>query len=92
MLLTNQWVRWAAVAVVPHLLGTFGVLVFAPHLAFMPQFPLLSMDGEFVVKNLVLLAAAAVIWLEAVPTTQTERNTKLARFEHLPVSLRADSR
>jgi putative oxidoreductase len=53
---------WTAAAVVFHLVSTFGVLVFSPQLAFAPQFPCLTMTGEFVVKNLVLLAAAGVLW------------------------------
>ena len=71
LLITGRWIRWAAAALVPHLVGTFGVLLLAPQLAFAPRFPLLSMDGEFVIKNLVLLAAVAVIWLDAAPTRRT---------------------
>lgn len=57
-LLSGVWTRWAAAAVVFHLLGTFGVLIFAPQTSFYPVFPFLTMDGEFVIKNLVLMAAA----------------------------------
>jgi putative oxidoreductase len=87
MLLTGRWVRWAAVALIPHLAGTFGVLLFAPQLAFTPRFPLLSMDGEFVIKNLVLLAAVAVIWLDAAPTRQPGSDTQLGRFDRMDSSL-----
>jgi putative oxidoreductase len=58
LLLAGLWKRWTAAAVFFHLLGTFGVLVFAPHIAFYPWFPFLTIDGEFVIKNLVLMAAA----------------------------------
>ncbi|MFJ3901601.1 hypothetical protein [Streptomyces sp. NPDC090025] len=45
-----------------HLLGTFAVLVLTPHAAFDHANPLLlTMVGEFVVKNVVLLAAAVVV-------------------------------
>ncbi|WMX44369.1 DoxX family protein [Streptomyces roseicoloratus] len=45
-----------------HLLGTFAVLVLTPHLAFDHGNPvLLTLVGEFVVKNVVLLAAAVVL-------------------------------
>jgi uncharacterized membrane protein YkgB len=87
MLLTGRWVRWTAVALIPHLVGTFGVLFFAPQLAFAPRFPLLSMDGEFVIKNLVLLAVVAVIWLDAASTTQPGIDTQLGRFDRLDISL-----
>jgi uncharacterized membrane protein YkgB len=53
-------------AVVPvmvaHLMGTFGVLVMEPGLAFQHGNPLLlTTIGEFVVKNVVFIAAALVI-------------------------------
>ncbi|KKZ69349.1 hypothetical protein [Streptomyces showdoensis] len=45
-----------------HLLGTFAVLLVTPRLAFDHANPLLlTMVGEFVVKNVVLLAAAVVL-------------------------------
>lgn len=68
VLLIGVWKRWAAAAVVLHLLGTFGVLASSPHVAFLPRFPFLTMEGEFVVKNLVLLAAGAALWLEVSKT------------------------
>lgn len=44
------------------LLGTFAVLVLLPHVAFQGGNPLLlTVEGEFVVKNLVLIAAGIVI-------------------------------
>jgi putative oxidoreductase len=47
---------------VGHLAGTFLVLVTQPEVAFMHSNPLqLSMTGEFVVKNLVLIAAGLVL-------------------------------
>jgi putative oxidoreductase len=50
---------------VVHMLGTFGVLVVQPGLAFQHGNPfLLTATGEFVIKNLVLLSAglAVVCW------------------------------
>lgn len=44
------------------LAGTFSVLLVNPHIAFQGGNPLLlTMEGEFVVKNLVLIAAGLVI-------------------------------
>jgi uncharacterized membrane protein YkgB len=62
----------ALVAALPvlgaHLCGTFGVLLLMPGSAFQGGNPLmLTMVGEFVVKNLVLLAAVLVV------TTGTRR-------------------
>jgi putative oxidoreductase len=55
-------VRLVAALTVLHLLGTFLVLVVQPAVAFRHGNPLLlSATGEFVVKNLVLLAAALVV-------------------------------
>jgi putative oxidoreductase len=75
MLLVNLWPRLAAVLIIFHLLGTFGVLVFAPHLAFINGFPFLSLDGEFVVKNLVLIAAAVALLFWPVSGAQAEKPT-----------------
>jgi uncharacterized membrane protein YkgB len=63
-LLVGLWTRWAAGAAVLHLLGTFGLFFVAPRIAFLPIFPFLTLEGEFVLKNLVLLAAAVAIWSE----------------------------
>lgn len=55
-------------AAVVHLLGTFGTLILAPTTVFLDSFPYLTMEGEFVVKNLVLLAALYAIWKLEVQT------------------------
>lgn len=53
-------VTLSAWAMVGHLLvATFGVLI-SPQ-AFIDHFPLLSVAGEFVVKNIVLIAGALVL-------------------------------
>ncbi len=41
--------------------GTFLVILIAPHLVFAPYFPILTLEGEFIVKNLVLISAGFVI-------------------------------
>ena len=47
---------------VAHMIGTFGVLVMVPEVAFQSGNPLqLTVEGEFVVKNLVLISAALVV-------------------------------
>jgi uncharacterized membrane protein YkgB len=55
-------VRLVAALTALHLLGTFLVLVVQPAVAFRQGNPLLlTVMGEFVLKNLVLLAAALVV-------------------------------
>ena len=51
----------AAAWILAHLAGTFGAMALVPHLVFKPYFPVLTLEGEFVVKNLVFAAAAVVI-------------------------------
>lgn len=46
-----------------HLAGTFLVFVTAPDMMFSPAFPILTVTGEFVLKNIVLVAAALVALL-----------------------------
>src|SRR3989454_6092580 len=65
MLLAGVWKRWTAASALMHLIGTFSVVFSSPQTAFRPAFPILTMEGEFVVKNLVLLAAAGTLWLLA---------------------------
>ena len=55
-------------AAVLHLLGTFLVLLVRPDVAFVDGNPLLpSVEGEYVIKNLVLLAATASLALHSLP-------------------------
>src|SRR3989442_6016007 len=65
MLLAGVWKRWTAALAVMHLIGTFSVVFSSPQTAFRPSFPILTMEGEFVVKTLVLIAAAGTPWLLA---------------------------
>jgi len=54
--------RWVAAVALTHLLGTFLVLVVQPQAAFQEGNPLLlTTEGEFVVKNLVLITACLVL-------------------------------
>jgi hypothetical protein len=53
-----------------------GVLVLSPQTTFLPHFPFLTMEGEFVVKNLVLLGAAGALWLGHRAATSNTRPLK----------------
>ena len=63
VLLAGIWKRWSASACILHLAGTLGLLVFCPREVFHPGFPALTMEGEFVLKNLVLIAASGALWV-----------------------------
>jgi putative oxidoreductase len=61
-LIIGRWLTLVAVALVGHLCGTFLVLVMEPGIAFQHGNPLLlTTEGEFVAKNLVLISAALVL-------------------------------
>lgn len=50
-----------------HILGTFGAVVLNPSMFVMNNNPLiLSLEGEFVIKNLILLSSAFVLYKELV--------------------------
>jgi putative oxidoreductase len=67
-LLVGRLMRLALPLLVLQMAGTFLVLVLLPDLAFRDGNPLLlTVEGEFVVKNLVLLSAGLVIGSRLAP-------------------------
>jgi putative oxidoreductase len=63
-LLLGRWLPVVLAGVALQLSGTFLVLLLRPDVAFVDGNPLrLSVEGEYVVKNLVLLAATAALAL-----------------------------
>jgi uncharacterized membrane protein YkgB len=67
-LLSGRLIRVALPLLVLQMVGTFLVLVLLPDVAFRDGNPLLlSVEGEFVVKNLVLLSGALVIGSRLAP-------------------------
>lgn len=62
LLLAARLLRTALLLLWLQMLGTFGVLVLLPQVAFQGGNPLLlTVEGEFVVKNLILVAAGIVV-------------------------------
>ncbi|WP_394847499.1 hypothetical protein LZC95_08545 [Pendulispora brunnea] len=61
--LVAAWqLRWVVTAMVAHLCGTFLVFVTQPNVAFQHGNPLLlTTEGEFVFKNIVLITAGLVV-------------------------------
>ena len=53
--------RFAAGIAILHLLGTISVACINPGILFAPYFPVLTMEGEFIVKNFILISAFLII-------------------------------
>jgi putative oxidoreductase len=72
-LLIGRWMPVFLGAAALQLSGTFLVLLLRPDVAFVDGNPLLlSVEGEYVVKNLVLLAATASLALNSLDTQPAE--------------------
>ena len=68
LLLGKRTRRWGVVLLLLQMLGIFGGLLLHPEIYFSSGKPyLLTMAGEFVIKNLVLLAAAYILWEASRP-------------------------
>jgi putative oxidoreductase len=62
LLIANRFLRVALALFAAQMLGTFSVLLLLPNVAFQDGNPfLLTVEGEFVVKNVVLIAAGMVL-------------------------------
>ncbi len=61
LLISNKLVSITHVALFLHLIGTFSVFVFGWDMMFDPHFPVLNLQGEFVVKNLILVSSGLVV-------------------------------
>ncbi|OHA21367.1 MAG: hypothetical protein A2849_00005 [Candidatus Taylorbacteria bacterium RIFCSPHIGHO2_01_FULL_51_15] len=62
-LISNAFAKTTHLILIFHLLGTFTVFITAPEIMFDPQFPFLTLAGEFVVKNLSLAMGGIVVIL-----------------------------
>jgi uncharacterized membrane protein YkgB len=60
-LLVPGFSRLAATLMVVHLLCTLSLVFTSPSLVFAPSFPVLTMEGEFLAKNLVLISAGLTV-------------------------------
>jgi len=61
MLLSNRARFLTHLLLVLHLLGTFSTFIFGWHVIFDPYFPILTLAGEFVVKNFILVMSGLVV-------------------------------
>ncbi|OIJ65009.1 DoxX family membrane protein [Streptomyces mangrovisoli] len=86
--LTGRALLYAAPVFTLHMAGTFGVLLFVPGQAFVDhQLWELTMTGEFVVKNLVLLTAGLLVCLATVPTSPSFASRVPDPAQRLPESV-----
>ena len=60
-LLCNAFYKPTHAILIFHLIGTFTVFISAPQLMFAPHFPMLTLAGEFVIKNIVLAMGGVVV-------------------------------
>jgi len=60
-LLVPRLSRVAAALMIIHLLCTLNLVFISPSLVFAPSFPVLTMQGEFLAKNLVLISAGMTV-------------------------------
>lgn len=60
-LLSNVFRNFTHTVLILHLAGTFITFITGPELMFQPNFPILTLEGEFVFKNLVLAFAGLVV-------------------------------
>ena len=60
-LLVDRLSKPAAALMILHLLGTLSVVWVSPALVFAPAFPVLTMAGEFLAKNVVFIMAGLVV-------------------------------
>ncbi|MDO8483167.1 MAG: hypothetical protein Q7S86_05125 [bacterium] len=61
LLLVNWLLIFTHTVLLFHLLGTFSTFVFGWHVVFEPSFPVLSLGGEFVVKNMALAVSGLLV-------------------------------
>lgn len=79
-LIAGRWLTATTMTLVMHLSGTFLVLVTQPAIAFQHNNPLLlTTEGEFVVKNLVLIAAGVVLAARLGPAEHSTAGAAAAR-------------
>lgn len=61
LLLAHRFLVFACIALALHLAGTFSTFIFGWGVVFNPHFPVLSLAGEFVVKNITLAISGLVV-------------------------------
>lgn len=70
--LANRFVKIAAIVMIVHLIISTGSVIITQ--GFAPRFPVLSLAGEFAVKNLVLISAGLVLLAEKAEKSHKKGN------------------
>lgn len=84
LLTSGTFVRIALPALAMHLAGTFSTFVLAPHLMFSDGNPLLlTANGEFVLKNVVLIAATLALIAHTSQIAEPSSDTRYAPLDEL---------
>lgn len=84
-LMVGYRLGWVCAAMVAHLVGTFLTVVMAPDALFHGNPFMLTMEGEFVAKNLVLITAALVIASRSRPAEPVEAPAAAMAESHASV-------
>lgn len=61
LLISNSFLTLTYGVILLHLVGTFTAFIFGWDILFSPHFPILTISGEFVMKNLVLIFSSLVM-------------------------------
>ena len=67
--LLNFQKRWSIRIATVHMFLTFTPLYFFPELIFNDNIFSLTLVGQYIIKNLIILGALGVLWLETIPTS-----------------------
>ncbi|MDO8564782.1 MAG: hypothetical protein Q7R88_02185 [bacterium] len=76
LLLLNRFVFVTHTFLVLHLVGTFSTFIFGWDVVFSPHFPILTLAGEFVLKNLTLVVAGLVVLAHESGKRKTDPSTR----------------
>lgn len=62
LLITGKYVKGALLLLFPHMICTFAPFVFSPQETFRVVPYGLTLAGQYIIKNIVIITAAVVIW------------------------------
>lgn len=70
-LLLGKYLKLILPLLILHLLSTLLIFIKNVNIVFRPYFPILTLEGEFVLKNIVLIAVALIIFAK-INTSETK--------------------
>lgn len=57
----GRYLKFFAILMILHIFGTFVLFITKPNLMFNPYFPIFTLEGEFVLKNIAILVGGLAI-------------------------------